>query len=73
MRMIFVISGLTCRECADKIEAHIQKQPGVNAACLMVTGKFIVDCDDSAAERIEKEVMVTAPKAQGDVKVRRLF
>jgi copper chaperone CopZ len=72
MRMIFFVSGLTCQECADKLEMHIQKQPGVNAAALMVTGKFVIDCEDDKAEAIANEVLVSAPKAQGDVHVKRI-
>ena len=52
MKMIFFVSGLTCQECADKLEAHIQRQPGVRGAALMHTGRFIIDCDDDKAEEI---------------------
>ncbi|MBE6528047.1 MAG: hypothetical protein E7Z64_02590 [Thermoplasmata archaeon] len=72
MRMLFFVTGLTCQECADKLELHIQKQPGVNGAALMVNGRFIIDCDEDKAEAIANEVMVSAPKAQGDVKVKRI-
>ncbi len=72
MRMLFFVTGLTCQECADKLELHIQKQPGVNAAALMVNGRFIIDCEEDKADAIAAEVMVSAPKAQGDVKVKRI-
>ena len=72
MRMTFFVSGLTCQECADKLEAHIQRQPDVNAAALMVTGKFVIDCDEEHADAIANEVLVSAPKAQGDVKAKRI-
>ncbi len=72
MRMLFFVSGLTCQECADKLESHIQRQPGVNGAALMVNGRFIIDCDEDYAEAIANEIMVSAPKAQGDVKVKRI-
>jgi copper chaperone CopZ len=72
MRMVFFVSGLTCQECADKLEAHIQRQPGVNAAALMVTGKFVIECDEDKATAIEQEVLTSAPKAQGDVKAKRV-
>ena len=72
MRMLFFVTGLTCQECADKLELHIQKQPGVNAAALMVTGRFVIDCDEGYADAITEEVMRSAPKAQGDVKVKRI-
>ncbi len=70
--MLFFVTGLTCQECADKLESHIQRQPGVNGAALMVNGRFIIDCDEDKAETIANEVMVSAPKAQGDVKVKRV-
>ncbi len=70
--MLFFVTGLTCQECADKLESHIQRQPGVNGAALMVNGRFIIDCDEDKAEAIANEVMVSAPKAQGDVKVKRV-
>ena len=72
MRMLFFVTGLTCQECADKLEMHIQKQPGVNAAALMVNGRFIIDCEEDKAEAIANEIMVSAPKAQGNVKVKRI-
>ena len=72
MRMVFFVSGLTCQECAEKLESHIQRQPGVNAAALLVTGKFIIECEDAFAEAIEEDVMASASKAQGDVKVKRI-
>ncbi|AMK14445.1 heavy metal-associated domain-containing protein [methanogenic archaeon mixed culture ISO4-G1] len=72
MRMLFFVSGLTCQECADKLEAHIQKQPGVIGAALMVTGRFVIECEEDKAEAIAEEVMRSAPKAQGDVRVKRI-
>ena len=72
MRMLFFVSGLTCQECADKLEAHIQRQPGVIGAALMVTGRFVIECEEDKAEAIAEEVMRSAPKAQGDVKVKRI-
>ena len=70
--MVFFVSGLTCQECGEKLEAHIQRQPGVNAAALLVNGKLIIECEDAYAEAIEADVMASAPKAQGDVKVKRV-
>jgi len=72
MRMVFFVSGLTCQECGEKLESHIQRQPGVNAAALLVTGKLIIECEDAYAEAIEADVMASAPKAQGDVRVKRV-
>ena len=72
MKMIFFVSGLTCQECANKLEAHIQRQPGVIGAALMVTGRFVIECEEDKAEAIAEEVMRSAPKAQGDVKVKRI-
>jgi copper chaperone CopZ len=72
MRMVFFVSGLTCQECADKLEAHIQRQKGVNGAALMVTGKFVIDCEDEYADAIAEEVLTSAPKAQGEVKAKRI-
>ncbi|MBE6519179.1 MAG: heavy-metal-associated domain-containing protein [Thermoplasmata archaeon] len=72
MRMLFFVTGLTCQECADKLEAHIQKMPGVNGAALMVNGRFIIDCDEDRAEEIANEVLTSAPKAQGEVVAKRI-
>lgn len=72
MRMVFLISGLTCRDCGDKLEMHIQRQSGVNAAALLADGRFIIECDDALADAIEAELVVSASKAQGDVRVRRI-
>ncbi len=72
MRMVFFISGLTCQDCADKLELHIQKQPGVIGAALMTTGRFVIECEDDKAEAIANEVMVSAPKAQGEIMIKRI-
>jgi copper chaperone CopZ len=72
MRMVFFVSGLTCQECADKLEAHIQKQPGVIGAALMVTGRFVIECEEDKAEAIANEVLISAPKAQGAVIAKRI-
>ena len=72
MRMTFVVTGLTCQECADKLESHIQRMEGVEAAALLANGKFIIECTDSVAEMVADEVMKSAPKAQGDVRARRI-
>ena len=72
MRMVFFVSGLTCQECADKLEAHIQRQPGVIGAALMVNGKFIIECEEDRAEAIANEVLTSAPKAQGAVVAKRI-
>ena len=75
MRLVFIMEGLECRECADKIEAHIQRTAGVEAACLMFEAhKFVIECADGEAERVAAEVKRSTAKAQGSaraVRVRR--
>ena len=73
MKMVFYMDGLECQDCADKIEAHIQRFPGVKGACLMfVTKRFIIDCEDGCEEGVASEVVRSAEKAQGDVNVKRI-
>ena len=72
MRMLFFVTGLTCQECADKLESHIQRQPGVIGAALMANGRFVIECEEDKAEAIANEVMVSAPKAQGEVVAKRI-
>ena len=70
MKIVLYMSGLECQDCADKIEAHIQRQPGVNGACLMfVTKRFIIDCADDKVDEIVEEVRRSAAKTQGNVAV----
>jgi len=73
MKIVLFMNDLDCQECADKIEAHIQRYPGVNGACLMlVTKRFIIDCEDSKVDEIVEEVKKSAAKAQGKVTVTRI-
>ncbi len=73
MKIVLYMKDLECQECADKIEAHIQRYPGVNGACLMlVTKRFIIDCVDSKVDEIIEEVKKSAAKAQGNVTVTRV-
>ncbi|MBE6521257.1 MAG: cation transporter [Candidatus Methanomethylophilaceae archaeon] len=73
MKIVLYMNDLDCQECADKIEAHIQRYPGVKGACLMlVTRRFIIDCEDSKVDEIVEEVKKSAAKAQGNVTVSRI-
>ncbi len=73
MKMVLFMAGLECQDCADKIEAHIQRRSGVNGAALMLqTKRFIIDCDPSKADEIVEEVRRSAAKAQGNVTVSRI-
>ena len=72
MKIVLFMAGLECRDCADRIEAHIQRYPGVNGAALMFqTKRFVIDCDPSKTDEIIEEVKRSAAKAQGSVKVSR--
>ncbi len=73
MKIVLYMKDLECQECADKIEAHIQRFPGVNGACLMmVTKRFIIDCEEDKVDEVVAEVERSAAKAQGNVTVKRV-
>ena len=64
MRKVYKLDGDLCANCAAKIQAAIQKLPGVNAASVnAMTYKFTLDADDGAFQ----DVLEKSLKAFSDI------
>ncbi|MBQ9041655.1 MAG: heavy-metal-associated domain-containing protein [Eggerthellaceae bacterium] len=62
MRKAFKLDGEICANCAGKIQAGIEKLPGVNKVSVnAMTLKFTLDADDDAFdEALEKSLKLFA-------------
>ncbi len=53
MRKAFKLDGEICANCAGKIQAAIEKLPGVNSASVnAMTYKFTLDADDDSFDAV---------------------
>ena len=53
MRKVYKLDGEICANCAGKIQAGIEKLPGVNKASVnAMTYKFTLDADDDAFDDV---------------------
>ena len=53
MRKVIKLDGEICANCAGKIQAAIEKLPGVNKASVnAMTLKFTLDADDAAFDDV---------------------
>ena len=54
-----------CANCASKIEAAVQKIPGVQAASVsFVTQKMMIETEDGDFDRLLKEIRKTAKRIE---------
>lgn len=53
MRMVIKLDGELCANCAGKIQAAIEKLPGVNKASVnAMTYRFTLDAEDDAFDEV---------------------
>ena len=73
MKATLKLEGLCCANCAAKIEAGVQKIPGVDEATLsFMTQKLIIVADNDKMDGIIEEATKIAKKIEGDVVVKRV-
>ncbi len=72
MKKRFSMEHLDCANCAAKMEAAIQKLPGVNhAAVSFMTQKLTIDADDSRFEEIMDQAAAICRKVEPHCVIKR--
>lgn len=67
MKKRYKMIDLDCANCAAKMEAAIQKLPGVNAASVsFLTQKLTLDADDARFDQILQQAAKVCKKVEPD-------
>ena len=70
MKKSFKLKDLDCANCAAKMEAAINKLPGVEKATIsFMTQKLVLDADDDRFDEILKEAAKEIKKVEPDCQV----
>jgi copper chaperone CopZ len=70
MKRTYQLSNLDCANCAAKMEAAIQKLPGVSAATVsFMTQKLTIVGEDERFESILQEAAKVCKKIEPDCKI----
>ena len=70
MKKSFKLKDLDCANCAAKMEAAINKLPGVNKATIsFMTQKLVLDAEDDRFDEILKEAAKEIKKVEPDCQV----
>ena len=73
MKAVLKLEGLDCANCAAKIEAEVQRIPGVEEATVtFMTQKMTIVAPEEDIERIVEEATRLTKKLEGDVVVKRI-
>lgn len=72
MKRKFKLEDLDCAACAAKMEAAIQKIPGVESVAVsFLTQKLTIEADEAAFDRILDEAQRICAKVEPDCKIIR--
>ena len=67
MKKTFKMTDLECANCAAKMEAGIQKLPGVNSVTVsFLTQKLTIDADDERFDEIMQQAAKICKKYEPD-------
>lgn len=70
MKKSYKLKDLECANCAAKMEAAINKIPGVNKATVsFMTQKLVLDAEDDKFDNILKEAAKEIKKVEPDCQV----
>jgi len=70
MKKSYKLIDLDCANCAAKMEAAINKIPGVNKATVsFMTQKLTIDAEDEKFDGIVQEAVATIAKVEPDCQV----
>lgn len=70
MKKVFKLNGLDCANCAAKIEAAVQKLPGVTAATVnFMTTKLTLEAEREDMPAIVEQATAIVKKIEPDVVV----
>ena len=70
MRKVYKLDGEICANCAGKIQAAIEKLPGVNKVSVnAMTYKFTLDADDASFDGVLKKSLAIFDDIEPDCEV----
>ena len=70
MKKVFKLEDLDCANCAAKMEAAIQKLPGVkNASVSFMTQKMSIEADDEVFDQVVQAAVKCIAKVEPDCRV----
>ena len=73
MKKTYLIEDLCCANCANKIEAGIQKLDGVTSASLnFIAQKLFVEFEDRIANTITDSIEKIAKKVEPDISIEEI-
>lgn len=72
MKKVFKLSEVDCANCAAKMQAEIEKLPGVNMASVnFLLQKLTIDADEDRLEEILDEAAKICRKVEPDCEIIR--
>ena len=72
MKKVFKLSEVDCANCAAKMQAEIEKLPGVNMASVnFLLQKLTIDADEERLEEILDEAAKICRKVEPDCEIIR--
>lgn len=72
MKKVFKLSEVDCANCAAKMQAEIEKLPGVNMASVnFLLQKLTIDADEERLEEILNEAAKICRKIEPDCEIIR--
>ena len=72
MKRAFKLEGLSCANCAEKIEREIKALEGVNFASInFMTAKMVIEGDDARFDDIVKAAQGIVARYEPDVVVKK--
>ena len=70
MKKVFKLEDLDCANCAAKMEAAIQKLPGVKSAAVsFMTQKLSLEADDEVFDEVVQAAVKCIAKVEPDCRV----
>ena len=70
MKKVFKLEDLDCANCAAKMEAAIQKLPGVkNASVSFMTQKMSIEAEDEVFDQVVQAAVKCIAKVEPDCRV----
>ena len=72
MKRSFKLNGLSCAQCASKIEEGISALTGVTGVTMnFATTKLTIECDDEGGESIIEAAKALVLKVEPDIEIVR--
>ena len=71
MRRTYILAGLDCAHCAQKIERAVKKLPGVSEATVnFLSAKLLIEGEENRFEEIAEAARAVVRRYEPDVEMR---